>query len=112
MDHHYPKNFSARFETIFRDTEGRHIFLTFNMVPVTEKDGTVHYFGMCQNSTEMVYTEHKLQVETEKALEAESLKSTFLKNMSHEIRTPLNAVLGFAELFNNPIGKIGKHWCL
>ena len=25
------------------------------MVPVTEKDGTVHYFGMCQNSTEMVY---------------------------------------------------------
>ena len=50
----------------------------------------------------MVYTEHKLQVETEKALEAESLKSTFLKNMSHEIRTPLNAVLGFAELFNNP----------
>ena len=102
MDLCHPKNFSARFETIFRDTERRNIFLTFNMVPVTEKDGTVHYFGMCQNSTEMVYTEHKLQVETEKALEAESLKSTFLKNMSHEIRTPLNAVLGFAELFNNP----------
>jgi len=102
MDHRHPKNFRATFETIFRDQEGRSIFLTFNMVPVTEKDGTLHYFGMCQDNTEMVYTERRLQVETEKALETEALKSTFLMNMSHEIRTPLNAVLGFAELFHNP----------
>jgi signal transduction histidine kinase len=102
MDHRHPNNFRATFETIFHDQEGRSIFLTFNMVPVTEKDGTLHYFGMCQDNTEMVYTERRLQVETEKALETEALKSTFLMNMSHEIRTPLNAVLGFAELFNNP----------
>lgn len=105
MDRYKPNSFRATFETIFHDADGRHIFLTFRMVPVTEKDGTLHYFGMCQDNTEMVYTERKLQVETQKALETESLKSTFLMNMSHEIRTPLNAVLGFAELFNNPHGE-------
>ncbi|HHJ10353.1 MAG TPA: PAS domain-containing sensor histidine kinase, partial [Bacteroidetes bacterium] len=30
------------------------------------------------------------------------LKTAFLSNMSHEIRTPLNAIMGFAELLNDP----------
>lgn len=33
---------------------------------------------------------------------ANSLKTTFLANMSHEIRTPLGAIIGFAELLNEP----------
>ena len=57
---------------------------------------------MCRDDTELHYTEARLLEETEKAQEAEELKNTFLKNMSYEIRTPLNAVLGFAELFNEP----------
>ena len=57
---------------------------------------------MLRNDTEMVYTERQLIKETEKAQETEELKNTFLLNMSYEIRTPLNAVIGFAELFNEP----------
>lgn len=102
MDRQHGGDFRATIETIFRDKQGRHMFLTFSMVPVKDKDGTQQYFGMVQDSTEMTYTERRLQEETMKAQEAEQLKTTFLANMSHEIRTPLNAVLGFAELFNNP----------
>ena len=100
MDHRHKGLISETFETIFRDDKGRNIFLNFNIMPVTDKDGNVtHYFGMCRNETEMTYTERQLQKETKKALETEQLKDTFLLNMSYELRTPLNAVIGFAELF-------------
>lgn len=102
MDRRHPGTFKSTFETIFHDSEGRNIYLSFSVIPVAGKNGITHYFGMCQDNTEMVYTEKRLMVETQKAQETESLKNTFLKNMSHEIRTPLNAILGFAELFNNP----------
>jgi signal transduction histidine kinase len=93
----------ATVQTRFHDEQGRSIFLTFSMVPVTGKDGRIsHYSGMLRNDTEMVYTERQLLKETEKAQETEELKNTFLLNMSYEIRTPLNAVIGFAELFNGP----------
>ena len=36
------------------------------------------------------------------AVEASEAKSRFLANMSHEIRTPLGAILGFAELMEDP----------
>ena len=103
MDHRIPGNFMATLQTRFHDEQGRNIFLTFSMVPVEGKDGSIsHYFGMLRNDTEMVYTERQLMKETEKAQETEELKNTFLLNMSYEIRTPLNAVIGFAELFNGP----------
>ena len=103
MDHRTPGNFMATVQTRFHDEQGRSIFLTFSMVPVTGKDGRIsHYSGMLRNDTEMVYTERQLLKETEKAQETEELKNTFLLNMSYEIRTPLNAVIGFAELFNGP----------
>lgn len=38
------------------------------------------------------------EIEKQKALEADKLKSAFLANMSHEIRTPLNAIVGFSGL--------------
>ena len=103
MDRRYPSTISTTMHTLFRDQQGRDIYLNFSLVPVTGKDGKIsHYFGMCQNNTDMVYTENKLREETLKAQETEALKDTFLTNMSHEIRTPLNAVIGFAELFNSP----------
>lgn len=103
MDRRHSGTINATMHTLFRDNQGRDIYLNFSLVPVTGKDGVIsHYFGMCQNSTEMVYTENKLREETQKAQETEALKDTFLTNMSHEIRTPLNAVIGFAELFNSP----------
>ena len=102
MDRRHQGNIQARFKTILHDEQGRNIYLTLNMVPVSGKDGIMHYFGICQDNTEMVYMEKRLRVERQKAQETEQLKNTFLTNMSHEIRTPLNAILGFAELYNNP----------
>lgn len=101
MDSRRKESFSATFCTIFRDKEGRNIYLEFQMTPILAKDGHItHYFGMCRDVTEMVYTEKMLQEETAKAQETEQLKNTFLQNMSYELRTPLNAVVGFAELYN------------
>ena len=103
MDRRNQGTFMQTFRTRLRDEQGRAIYLTFNMVPVADKDGRItHYFGMCRNDTEMHDTETRLREETKKAQETEELKNTFLMNMSYEIRTPLNAVLGFAELFNGP----------
>lgn len=103
MDRRHSGTINVTMHTLFRDEQRRDIYLNFSLVPVTGKDGNItHYFGMCQNNTEMVYTENKLMEETLKAQETEALKDTFLTNMSHEIRTPLNAVIGFAELFNSP----------
>ena len=102
MDRLHPGAFSETVRTIMRDNQGRHVYLNFNMMPITNSEGQItHYFGMCRNETEMTYTELRLQEETEKAQEEERLKNTFLLNMSHELRTPLNAVIGFAELFNS-----------
>lgn len=37
----------------------------------------------------------------EKAIESDSLKSSFLANLSHEIRNPMNAILGFSDLLHD-----------
>jgi len=101
MDKLQKEVFSDTFCTIMRDGKGRDIYLNFHVMPIFDKDGKIiHYFGMCRNETEMIYTERKLQEETAKAQETEQLKSSFLLNMSYELRTPLNAVVGFAELYN------------
>ena len=103
MDHRRQQTFTTTFNTIFHDEQKRRIHLTFSAVPVTNEEGTIiHYFGLCRNDTETIYTEARLREETEKAQETESLKDTFLTNMSYEIRTPLNAVVGFAGLYNAP----------
>ena len=100
MDHLTKYNIKETIETEIRDEKGRQIWLMFNMVPILDKEGQVeHYFGICRNLTDMVETERRLAVETQKAQETELLKQSFLTNMSYEIRTPLNNVVGFADLF-------------
>jgi len=103
MDRRHQGAFMETFRTRFRDEQGRDVYMTFSVVPFADNEGRItHYFGMSRNDTEMHYTEARLREETEKARETEELKNTFLQNMSYEIRTPLNAVLGFAQLYNNP----------
>ena len=101
MDNRRRGVIQATFETVLRDDFGRNIFMNFNLMPITDKaDKVTHYFGMCRNETEMIYTEMKLEEESAKAQETEQLKNSFLLNMSYELRTPLNAVIGFAGLYN------------
>ena len=93
MDHLTRYNIKETIETEIRDEKGRQIW-------ILDKEGQVeHYFGICRNLTDMVETERRLAVETQKAQETELLKQSFLTNMSYEIRTPLNNVVGFADLF-------------
>ena len=102
MDSRRPGAINDKLRTLMRDSQGRDVFLDFNVMPIKDAEGKVtHYFGMFRNATERVYTEMKLREETAKAQETEQLKNTFLLNMSYELRTPLSAVIGFAELFNN-----------
>ena len=100
MDHKVPKPIEETIEIILHDKQGRPIWLMFSMIPVFDAQGKVErYFGMCRNMTELVETERRLAIESQKAQETENLKQSFLTNMSYEIRTPLNTVVGFAELF-------------
>lgn len=71
-------------------------------VPIKDdKDKVIGYFGLLRDVTDTIYAEKKLEEETQKAQEADEMKSEFLSNMSHEIRTPLNAIVGFSELLQN-----------
>ena len=102
MDHLTRRPVVQAIETEFRDKQGRQMWFLFNMVPMLDADdNVVRYFGMCRNVTDMVETEQRLAVESQKAQETELLKQAFLTNMSYEIRTPLNSVVGYAELFNS-----------
>ncbi|MBQ9678099.1 MAG: HAMP domain-containing histidine kinase [Prevotella sp.] len=100
MDHLTRNVIDLTIGTEIHDSKGRQIYLMFNMIPIFDKSGEIsHYFGMCRNMTDMVETERQLQLETQKAQEAELLKESFLTNMSYEIRTPLASILGYAALF-------------
>lgn len=51
---------------------------------------------------ELEIARKRLTKEKERALESDSLKSSFLENLSHEVRTPLMAIVGFSELMTDP----------
>ena len=89
--------------TTIRARQGQILHLEFHLMPVLSQNETVEtYFGLCRDITELKATEQQLALETTKAQEVENAKNSFLKNMSYEIRTPLNAVVGFAEMFEQP----------
>lgn len=101
MDHLVRTNIDATIELELHDKQRRKIWMMFNLVPIIGPDDKVErYFGMCRDITDLVETEQRLAVETQKAQETERLKQAFLTNMSYEIRTPLNNVVGFAGLLN------------
>jgi len=54
--------------------------------------------GTAFDITEQVMAQKQLEIEKEKAIEANESKAQFLANMSHEIRTPMNAILGFVDI--------------
>lgn len=58
--------------------------------------------GTILDITDVKNHQKQLEEALKEAESASSLKSTFLANMSHEIRTPLGAILGFADVLNDP----------
>lgn len=60
-----------------------------------------------QNSfNSLKLAQSRLNREKERALESDSLKSSFLENLSHEVRTPLMAIVGFSELMADPASTV------
>jgi PAS domain S-box-containing protein len=60
------------------------------------------FTNVTQDLSKQKSTEAELMAAKELAEAANLAKTRFLTNISHEIRTPLGAVLGFAELMNDP----------
>ncbi|CNG74193.1 putative virulence sensor protein [Yersinia intermedia] len=79
--------------------EDRHIlhWLTLCKMP-TDVSPTI----ICgwQDITESKQLMKELQIEKDKAIQANRAKSTFLASMSHEIRTPISTIMGFLELLS------------
>ena len=104
MDRRINKPMHIMLHTTIRTKEGKGKYYNINVVPML-KDKKSHYFCLIRDVSKEKEYDMKLEMETRKAEEAETLKNSFLKNMSYEIRTPLNAVVGFSELYDSPHAK-------
>lgn len=54
-----------------------------------------------QQNEEILQKNRELDIERERALASDRLKTAFLNNVSHEVRTPLNGIVGFAQFLTD-----------
>ena len=100
------ENFTVQWELLplegSEHSDTRHVIV--NGMPIRDASGKITaYSGLRRDVTDLIHTQHKLELETERALQSDKLKSAFLANMSHEIRTPLNAIVGFSGLLQETV---------
>ena len=69
-------------------------FYERKVTAIQQEEETLGYSLLLLDITNQQRLIEELQVEKEKAEEANRAKSDFLSNMSHEIRTPMNAIVG------------------
>lgn len=70
----------------------------FAATVVRSPSGDIEYLiGTYIDITERKHIQ-RLEREREVAVQANHIKSTFLKNITHELKTPLNAIMGFAQV--------------
>lgn len=100
------ENFSEQWELLplqgSKESEIRYAII--NGMAIRDASGKIiAYSGLRKDVTDLIRTQHRLEYETERALQSDKLKSAFLANMSHEIRTPLNAIVGFSGLLQEEV---------
>ena len=77
-------------------------FLYKPVDPLILKSKVRVFIELDQQKRQLKLQMTQLKAAKEAAETANQLKSAFLANMSHEIRTPLGALIGFAELLEDP----------
>jgi PAS domain S-box-containing protein len=82
---------------------GDQVYAMYNSYAISNDSGHVlAELLVCIDISNLKQVQQQLIDAKNTAVKADSLKTVFLQNMSHEIRTPLNAIVGFADLLNNP----------
>lgn len=88
------------------------LFALFNWLPmriVTQSIGALARSEASLREEVLLKNEalQRIEVEAERAREANQVKSRFLAHMSHEMRTPLNAIIGFSDVMKSQmLGKL------
>jgi len=82
--------------------KGTHRWMETQAVPLRNSDGHIAHLAITRDITVRKIQESELMLAKEKAEAANRFKTEFLANMSHELRTPLTAILGYADLLNQP----------
>jgi two-component system sensor histidine kinase EvgS len=92
-----PGNVLTHSLTLNNGEENRQILHWLTLCKMPESRPAILICGW-QDITESRQLMKALQVEKDKAIDANQAKSQFLASMSHEIRTPISSIMGFLEL--------------
>lgn len=95
-----------RGEICNRKKDGSYYWVESTIVPFLDKnDLPYQYIAIRTEVTQLKNIEENLKfsleqlvIESEKALESNTLKSSIISTMTHELRTPLNSILGYSQL--------------
>lgn len=83
--------------TVIYNNENKPIALVGISTDITDRKKTEKELELHRHNLEQLVAKRtaELEIEKERALSADHLKSAFLATMSHELRTPLNSIIGF-----------------
>lgn len=123
IDHYHPEPFTgtieydintirfSRFSYLWKPTST--IYLETQINPLYDSGNNLLCIIVTNRDvTKRISTQKELEIEKNKALESDRLKTEFLANMSHEIRTPLNAIVGFAGILSSVSNNNERNECI
>ena len=94
-----------------RKSDGAYCWFLCRATPIPDKSGrNLHWFGTCTDieSQKQLARQHEALLAAERAVRGElfragMIKDRFLATLSHELRTPMTAILGWAQLLQDPV---------